>query len=49
STYQKQGQWKETEELFVQVMETSLKVLDGEHPYILSSMANLVLIYWNQG
>ena len=30
-------------------METSKTVLGPEHPDILTSMANLVLTYWNQG
>jgi tetratricopeptide (TPR) repeat protein len=32
STYRNQGRWKEAEELEVQVMETSLRVLGAEHP-----------------
>jgi hypothetical protein len=41
STYRNQGRWKEAEELFVQVMETSLRVLGQEHPDTLTSMNNL--------
>jgi hypothetical protein len=41
STYRNQGRWKEAEELFVQVMETSLRVLVQEHPDTLTSMNNL--------
>ena len=48
-TYQKQGQWKEAEELFVQVMEATLKVLGQEHPDTLTSMANLASTCSNQG
>jgi hypothetical protein len=40
-TYTNQGRWKEAEELFVQVIETSLRVLGKEHPDTLTSMANL--------
>ena len=32
STFWSQGRWKEAEELEVQVMETSLRVLGQEHP-----------------
>ena len=42
STYRNQGRWKEAEELDVQVMETSLKVLGQEHPDTLTSMAREV-------
>ena len=48
-TYKNQGRWKEAEELFVQVMETSLRVLGQEHPDTLNSMANLASTYRNQG
>ena len=41
--------WKEAEELDVQVMETSLRVLGAEHPDTLTSMANLASTYRNQG
>jgi hypothetical protein len=33
----------------VQVMETSSRVLGEEYPFTLISIANLVLIYRNQG
>ncbi|KAI9715684.1 MAG: hypothetical protein M1812_005836 [Candelaria pacifica] len=49
STYQNQGRWKEAENLEVQVMNTSKRVLGDEHPDTLSSMANLAITYWNQG
>jgi tetratricopeptide (TPR) repeat protein len=41
--------WKEAEELFVQVMETSLRVLGQEHPSTRTIMANLASTYKNQG
>ena len=44
-----QGQWKEAEELKVQVMETWKRVLGQEHPSTLTSMANLASTFWNQG
>ena len=43
------GRWKEAEELEVQVMKTSLRVLGQEHPSTLTSMANLASTYRNQG
>jgi hypothetical protein len=43
------GRWEEAEELEVQVMETSLRVLGEEHPDTLLSIANLASTYWNQG
>ncbi|KAF8538287.1 acyl transferase/acyl hydrolase/lysophospholipase [Trichophaea hybrida] len=43
------GSWKKAEELFVQVMETSSRVLGQEHPDTLISMANLASTYRNQG
>ena len=45
----KQGRWKEAEELFVQVMETSETGLGLEHLDTLASMANLASTFWNQG
>ena len=47
--YWNQGRWKEAEELRVQVMEISKRVLDKEHPDTLSSMANLALTNQDQG
>ncbi|CAF9922484.1 MAG: hypothetical protein ALECFALPRED_002096 [Alectoria fallacina] len=44
-----EGRWDEAEELEVQVMETSLRVLGQEHPDTLSSMASLASTYRNQG
>src|SRR2546423_1417510 len=49
STYRDQGRWKEAEELFMRVMETSLRVLGEEHPDTLTSMANLASTYREQG
>ena len=49
STYQKQGRWKEAEELFVHVMETFKRVLGQEHPDTLTSTANLASTFWSQG
>ncbi|KAI0615824.1 TPR-12 multi-domain protein, partial [Pyrenophora tritici-repentis] len=49
ATYRNQGRWKEAEELQVQVLQTSKRVLTDEHPDTLSSMNNLALTYWNQG
>jgi len=43
------GRWKEAEELFVQVMETSKRVLGDEHPDTLTSMNNLASTYRKQG
>ena len=49
STFWNQGRWKEVEELEVQVMETSSRVLGEEHPDTLTSMANLGHTYHSQG
>jgi Tetratricopeptide repeat len=49
STYRNQGRWQKAEELDVQVMETSSRVLGAEHPSTLTSMANLASTYRNQG
>ena len=43
------GRWQEAEELQVQVMETTKKVLGEEHPDTLTSIANLASTYRNQG
>ena len=40
-TYKNQGQWKEAEELEVQVMETRKRLLGAQHPSSLTSMNNL--------
>ncbi len=44
-----QGRWKEAEELDVQVMETSRRVLGAEHPDTLTSMNNLAWTWKSQG
>ncbi|KAF1967093.1 kinesin light chain [Bimuria novae-zelandiae CBS 107.79] len=43
------GRYSESEELFVQVMETRKRVLGEEHSDTLTSMANLASTFWNQG
>jgi hypothetical protein len=45
-TYWNQGWWKKAEELNVQVMQTSVRVLGEEHP---STLINLASTYLNQG
>jgi hypothetical protein len=40
-----QGQWKEAEELEVQVMQTRKRVLGEEHPETLTTMRNLASTY----
>ncbi|CAD6593296.1 MAG: hypothetical protein ASARMPREDX12_007021 [Alectoria sarmentosa] len=49
STYQDQGRWTEAEELNLQVLETSKKLLGAEHSNTLIIMNNLAMTYWNQG
>jgi len=44
-----QGRWSEAEELVVQVLETSKRMLGVEHPDTLTSMANLASTYQEQG
>jgi len=44
STFWNQGWWKEAEELEVQVMETSLRVLREDHPGTLIDMGNLAVM-----
>ena len=43
--YDREGRWKEAEELEIQVMEMSKRVLGVEHPDTLTSMANLAHTY----
>jgi tetratricopeptide (TPR) repeat protein len=43
------GLYKEAEELQVQVMQTTKRVLGNEHPHTLLSMANLAATYRDQG
>lgn len=40
-----QGQWKEAEMLFVQVMETRKRLLGEKHPSTLDSIGNLASTY----
>ena len=47
--YTHEGRSKEAEELFVQVIEISKRVLGEEHPHTLTIMANLASTYWDQG
>ena len=47
STYSKQGRWEAAEELEVEVMEESKKKPGADHPYTLTSMANLASMYRN--
>lgn len=49
SIYWNQGQWKEAEELQVQVMETKKTVLGDEHPDTLISMHNLACTWKSLG
>ncbi|KAK5987003.1 Nephrocystin-3-like protein [Cladobotryum mycophilum] len=43
------GEWKEAEDLGIQVMDIRKRVLGEEHPSTLTSMANLASTYSNQG
>ncbi|GKZ40026.1 hypothetical protein AbraIFM66950_002003, partial [Aspergillus brasiliensis] len=49
STYKKQGQLKEVEELEVQVLELRKQVLQSEYPDTLTSMSNLAFPCKGQG
>lgn len=49
STFWNQSQWKEADELFVQVIKTSSRLLGPEHPDTLTRMDNLAFTYQNQG
>jgi hypothetical protein len=49
STYRNQGQWNEAEEVEVQVMEISKRVLESEHHDTLSGMNNLAFTLMSQG
>lgn len=44
-----QGRWKEAEELFMQCIEASPRVLGHEHPYTLTSMSDLAKTFCYQG
>jgi hypothetical protein len=43
------GYWKEVEEIQIQVMETSKRVLGAEHPCTLKAMGSLASTFRNQG
>ena len=47
--YNKSGDWKEAEELGVQIVETRKRVLGADHPLTLTSMHNLATTFWNLG
>ncbi|CAG8884086.1 unnamed protein product, partial [Penicillium egyptiacum] len=49
STYQRQGQWEEAEQLGLQVMKSRKAKLGEHHPDTLSSMASLASTYQRQG
>jgi tetratricopeptide (TPR) repeat protein len=49
SRYHSEQRWKEAEELEVELVEISKRVLGAEHPSTLTSMANLASTYRNQG
>ena len=49
STYWNQGRWNEAEQLQIQVMDMTKKLLGAEHPDTLSSMADIASTYWKQG
>ena len=48
-TFAHQGRWNESEELRVQVVEISKRVLGAEHPHTLMSMHNLAWTLERQG
>jgi len=48
STYSNRRQWKEAEELEMQVIETSLRVLGTDHLDTITSMSKLVSMYEEQ-
>jgi tetratricopeptide (TPR) repeat protein len=47
--YAEGGQWKQAEELQVQVMDMMKRTLGKEHPDTLISMGDLASTYWKQG
>ncbi|ERF72613.1 hypothetical protein EPUS_08749 [Endocarpon pusillum Z07020] len=49
STYRNQGEWKEAEELEIQVLGMRMRMLGKENPDTLTSMTNLAVIYKAQG
>jgi hypothetical protein len=48
-TYADQGRWKEAEELEVQVVETSKRVLGEQYPDTLIQMSNLAITLKERG
>ena len=48
-TYLKQGWWKKAKKLYIYILEIDKRVVKEEYLEMLSSMANLVLIYREQG
>jgi hypothetical protein len=49
ATYRNQGQWKEAEELEVEVIETGKSLLKEAHPDTLTSINNLAFTFKGQG
>ncbi|OCK93590.1 uncharacterized protein K441DRAFT_565439, partial [Cenococcum geophilum 1.58] len=47
--YREQGRWKKAEELEMQIIETSKRVLGEGHPDTLTSMKNLAFTLKSQG
>ncbi|KAJ5564862.1 hypothetical protein N7513_001104 [Penicillium frequentans] len=47
--YRREGNWREAEQLFIQVLEMRKSKLGADHLDTLASMANLALTFWNQG
>lgn len=45
SIYSRNGQWELAEEVVMQVMKTSARILGAEHPDTLNSMIDLIWIY----
>src|SRR5439155_1490485 len=43
------GRFNEAEALFIEVMESHKGILGAEHPSTLTSINNLVSMFWNQG
>jgi hypothetical protein len=43
------GQWKEVEELQIQMVETCKQVLGPDHPDTVARMVDLVSTHWTQG
>ena len=49
NTYREQGRLNEAEQLEIQVIEMTKKLLGAEHPDTLTSMENLASTYRRQG